>query len=83
MKNQDPVLTHHAQRAYSVRVIQKPAIKYLACFRAHKSQYIGEWQYQIEAIVNGTRVVHYETATTVREAKQKFSWHFEQLAARE
>lgn len=58
----------------------KPEIKYLACYRAHRSQYVGEWQYQIEALVNGNRIVQFETARTIKEAKRKFEWHWEMIS---
>lgn len=52
-------------------------IHYLAIWRAHKSQYVGESIYQIEALVNGERKVFMQTAPSVREAREHLEYHLD------
>lgn len=48
-------------------------IKFLSVTRTTKSQYIGHYQYFIEALVNGQHESGYETARTQKDAKARFT----------
>jgi len=54
---------------------KEKAVKFTSVFRAHKSQYAGEYIYQLEMLVNGDRKVAFYTARTAAEAKKLYRAH--------